>query len=35
MPPGLDGALDPLFTSLREEVAAVAEIAKEVMLTPG
>ncbi len=35
MPPGLEGALDPLFTSLREEVAAVAEIAKEVMLTPG
>lgn len=35
MPPGLEGALEPLFASLREEVAAVAEIAKEVMLTPG
>lgn len=35
MPPGLEGALDPLFASLREEIAAAAEIAREVMLTPG
>ena len=34
MPPGLESALDPLFASLREEVAAAAELAKEVMLTP-
>lgn len=32
MPPGLENALDPLFTSLREEVAAAALIAKDVML---
>ncbi len=32
MPPGLENALDPLFASLREEVAAAALIAKDVML---
>ena len=31
MPPGLEAALDPLFVSLREEVAAAALIAKDVM----
>jgi hypothetical protein len=34
MPPGLEMALEPLFMSLREEVAAAALLAKEVMLTP-
>lgn len=32
MPPGLENALEPLFASLREDVAAAAQIAKEVML---
>lgn len=31
MPPGLETALDPLFVSLREEIAAAALIAKDVM----
>ena len=32
MPPGLETALDPLFASLREEVAAASLVAKDVML---
>lgn len=32
MPPGLENALEPLFASLREDVAAAAQIAKEVMI---
>lgn len=32
MPPGMETALDPLFASLREEVAAAALIAHDVML---
>ncbi len=31
MPPGLESALEPLFASLREDVAAAALIAKDVM----
>jgi hypothetical protein len=32
MPPGLETALDPLFVSLREEIAAAALIAKDAMM---
>jgi hypothetical protein len=32
MPPGMEAALDPLFASLREDVAAAALLAKDVML---
>jgi hypothetical protein len=33
MPPGLETALEPLFASLREEVAAAALLAKDVMIS--